>query len=80
MPGKPSKYSNPVELNSQELDDEWNVMSFDREETRRHFEANEIMSKKDKEYQDVIDNRNRLRDFAEDPNPRGRTFRKVRGD
>ena len=53
MAGKPSKYSNPVELNSQELDDEWNAMSFDRDETRKHFENNEIMSREDHAYQDI---------------------------
>ena len=84
MAGKPSKYSNPVELNSQE-EEEWlgpedSMMSFDRAETRRHFEMNEIQSPEDKEYENVIENQKRLRDFAEDPNPRGRTFRKVRGD
>jgi hypothetical protein len=84
MAGKPSKWSSEVTQVSMP-EDEWmgpedSMMSFDRYETRKHFEANEIMSKEDQEYQDVIDNRNRLRDFAEDPNPRGRTFRKVRGE
>ena len=80
MAGKPSKYSNPVELNSQELEDDWNAMSMDRAETRRHFEMNEIMSREDHAYQNIIDNQNRLREFGENPNPRGKTFRKVRGD
>ena len=84
MAGKPSKYSNPVELNSQELD-EWmgpedSMMSFDREETRRHFLYNEIQSPEDKEYEQVIENRKRLREFSEEGVQRGKTFRKVRGD
>jgi hypothetical protein len=80
MAGKPSKYSNPVELNSQELDDEWNAMSFDRDETRKHFEMNEILSKEDEEYEQIIANQKRLREFGEEGNTRGKTFRKVRGD
>ena len=80
MAGKPSKWSTEVTINSIEEDDEWNLMSMDRAETRRHFEHNEIQSPEDKEYEDVIANQKRLRDFQEDPNPRGKTFRKVRGD
>ena len=78
MAGKPSKYSNPVELNSQELDDEWNAMSMDREETRRHFLYNEIQSPEDKEYEAIKSNESRLRGFQEDPNRNGKTFRRVR--
>ena len=80
MAGKPSKWSSQVTINSIEEDDEWNAMSMDRAETRRHFEHNEIQSPEDKEYEDVIANQKRLRDFHEEPNPRGKTFRKVRGD
>ena len=80
MAGKPSKWSTGVTINSIEEDDEWNLMSMDREETRRHFLHNEIQSPEDKEYEDVIANQKRLRDFQEEPNPRGKTFRKVRGD
>lgn len=78
MAGKPSKWSTDVTINSQELDDEWNKMAMDRETTRQHFEHNEIMSKEDKEYEDIKRNESRLRGFHEDPNPRGKTFRRVR--
>jgi len=78
MAGKPSKWSTDVTINSQELDDEWNKMAMDRETTRQHFENNEIMSKEDKEYEDIKRNESRLRGFHEDPNPRGKTFRRVR--
>lgn len=78
MAGKPSKWSTDVTINSQELDDEWNKMAMDRETTRQHFEANEIMSEEDKKYEAVIENQKRLREFGEDPNPRGKTFRRVR--
>ena len=78
MAGKPSKWSTDVTINSMEEDHSWNKMAMDRETTRQHFEHNEIMSKEDKDYQDVIDNQNRLRAFHEDPNPRGKTFRRVR--
>ena len=78
MAGKLSKWSTDVTINSMEEDDEWNKMAMDRETTRRHFENNEIMSKEDKDYQDVIDNQNRLRSFHEEPNTRGKTFRRVR--
>ena len=78
MPGKPSKWSTDVTINSQELDDEWNKMAMDRETTRQHFEHNEIMSPEDKEYEDIKRNEGRLRGFHEDPNPRGKTFRRVR--
>jgi hypothetical protein len=80
MAGKPSKWSSQVELNSQELDDEWNAMSFDRAETRRHFLHNEVQSPEDKEYEAIKSNESRLRDFHERGNERGKTFRKVRGD
>ena len=80
MAGKPSKWSTDVTINSMEEDENWNAMSMDRYETRKHFEANEIMSKEDQEYQDVIDNQKRLRDFQDAGNERGKTFRKVRGD
>ena len=84
MAGKPSKYSADISINSME-EDEWlgpedSMMAFDRETTRQHFLHNEVMSKEDKEYQDVIDNQKRLRDFHEAPNERGKTFRRVRGD
>ena len=75
-----SKHSSPIEKQSMELEDDWNKMSMDRETTRQHFEANEILTPEGKRYQDVIDNQNKLREFADDPNPRGKTFRKVRGD
>jgi len=78
MAGKPSKWSTDVTINSQDLDDEWNKMAMDRETTRQHFENNEIMSKEDKEYEDIKRNESRLRGFHEDPNPRGKTFRRVR--
>ena len=78
MAGKPSKWSTDVTMNRMEEDTEWNRMAMDRETTRQHFEANEILSKEGKRYQDVIDNQNKLRDFDEDPNPRGKTFRRVR--
>ena len=80
MAGKPSKWSTDVTINSQELDDEWNKMAMDRETTRQHFEMNEIMSKEDKEYESIIENQKRLRGFQDEPNPRGKTFRRVRGD
>ena len=75
---KPSKYSADIKITSMEEDDEWNAMSMDRETTRQHFEANEILTAEGKRYQDVIDNQNKLRDFNEAPNPRGKTFRRVR--
>ena len=78
MAGKPSKWSTDVTINSMEEDDEWNLMSMDRAETRRHFLHNEIQSKEDKEYEDIKRNESRLRGFHEDPNPRGKTWRKVR--
>lgn len=80
MAGKPSKWSSGVAINSMEEDDTWNVMAMDREQTRRHFENNEILSREGEEYEAVIANQKRLRDFHEDPNPRGKTFRRVRGD
>ena len=80
MAGKPSKWSTDVTVNSMEEDDEWNLMSMDRAETRRHFESNEIMSKEDKEYEAIKRNESRLRDFHERGNERGKTFRKVRGE
>lgn len=78
MAGKPSKWSTDVTISSQELDDEWNKMAMDRETTRQHFEHNEIMSRDDKEYEDIKRNESRLRGFHEDPNSRGKTFRRVR--
>ena len=80
MAGKLSKWSSEVTQVSMEVDEEWNAMSFDREETRRHFLHNEVQSPEDKEYEDVIENQKRLREFHEAPNERGKTFRKVRGD
>ena len=84
MAGKPSKWSADVTITSME-EDEWmgpedSMMSFDRAETRRHFEMNEIMSKEDKEYEAIKRNESRLRDFHERGNERGKTFRKVRGE
>jgi hypothetical protein len=78
MAGKPSKWSTDVTITSMEEDDEWNLMSMDRAETRRHFEHNEIQSPEDKEYEDIKSNESRLRGFHEDPNPRGKTFRRIR--
>ena len=78
MAGKPSKYSNPVEINSQELDEDWNKMAMDRETTRQHFEFNEIMSPEDEEYEAIKRNESRLRDFHEDPNRAVKTWRRVR--
>ena len=78
MAGKPSKWSSDVTINSMEEDDEWNLMSMDRAETRRHFEHNEVQTPEDKEYEDIKRNEGRLRGFHEDPNPRGKTWRKVR--
>ena len=80
MAGKPSKWSSEVTINSMEEDDEWNKMALDRETTRQHFEANEIMSKEDKEYEAIKSNESRLHDFHERGNERGKTFRRVRGD
>ena len=77
---KPSKWSSDIKQQSMEADEEWNAMSMDRETTRQHFEANEILTPEGKRYQDVIDNQNKLREFADEPNLRGKTFRKVRGD
>ena len=75
---KPTKWSNDIKQQSMEADEEWNAMSMDRETTRQHFEANEILTPEGKRYQDVIDNQNKLREFNEAPNPRGKTFRRVR--
>ena len=80
MAGKPSKWSTDVTMKRMEEDDEWNKMAMDREETRRHFLHNEVLSKEGKEYEQIIENQNRLREFHEAPNERGKTFRKVRGD
>ena len=80
MAGKPSKWSTEVTINSMEADEDWNYMSMDREETRRHFENNEILKKEGLEYEALVENQKRLRDFHEAPNERGKTFRKVRGD
>ena len=78
MAGKPSKYSADISINSQELDDEWNKMAMDRETTRQHFEHNEIMSKEDEAYEAVVENQKRLRGFHEEPNTKGKTWRRVR--
>lgn len=78
MGGKLSKWSTEVTINSMEEDDEWNMMSMDRAETRRHFEHNEIQSPEDKEYESVIENQKRLRGFHEEPNTKGKTWRRVR--
>ena len=80
MAGKPSKWSSEVTINSMQEDDEWNLMSMDRAETRRHFEDNEILKKEGLEYEALVENQRRLRDFQDAPNERGKTFRKVRGD
>ena len=84
MGGKVSKWSSQITINSME-EDEWmgpedSMMSFDRAETRRHFLYNEIQSPEDKEYEQVIENQKRLREFSEEGVQRGKTFRKVRGD
>ena len=84
MAGKPSKWSTDITINSME-EDVWmgpedSKMAFDREATRQHFLHNEVMSKEDKEYEAIIENQKRLREFHEAPNERGKTFRKVRGD
>jgi len=78
MAGKPSKWSTQVTINSMEEDTEWNRMAMDRETTRLHFEHNEIMSKEDEEYESVIENQKRLRGFHEEPNTKGKTWRRVR--
>ena len=84
MAGKPSKWSSEVTQVSMEeevwLGPEDSKMALDREETRRHFEQNEILKKEGLEYEALVENQKRLRDFHEDPNPRGKTFRKVRGE
>ena len=80
MGGKVSKWSSQVTINSMEQDTSWNKMALDRETTRQHFEANEILSKEGMEYEQIIANQNRLREFSEEGNPRGKTFRRVRGD
>ena len=82
MAGKLSKWSSQVTINSIE-EDEWmgpedSMMSMDRAETRRHFEHNEIQSPEDKEYESVIENQKRLRGFHEEPNTKGKTWRRVR--
>ena len=78
MAGKPSKWSSDVTINSMEKDDEWNLMSMDREETRRHFLHNEVQTPEDKEYEDIKRNEGRLREFHEEPNRAARTWRRVR--
>ena len=78
MAGKPSKWSSDVAINSMEEDDEWNKMALDRETSRQHFLHNEVMSKEDEKYQEIVDNGNRLREFSEEPNRRAKTFRRVR--
>ena len=78
MAGKPSKWSTDVKITSMDEDDSFNHMSMDRETTRQHFENNEILTPEGKKYQDIIDNQNKLREFDEEPNPRGKTFRRVR--
>ena len=75
---KPTKYSADIKITSMEEDETLNAMSMDRATTRQHFEMNEIECREGKRYQDVIDNQNKLRDFDEDPNPGGKTFRRVR--
>ena len=78
MAGKPSKWSSEVTQVSMEEDTSWNKMAMDRYETRKHFEANEIMSPEDEEYEAIKSNESRLRGFQEDPNRNGKTFRRVR--
>ena len=70
--------STDVTINSMEEDAEWNRMAMDRETTRQHFEHNEIQSPEDKEYESVIENQKRLRGFHEEPNTKGKTWRRVR--
>lgn len=78
MAGKPSKWSTDVTINSMEEDDEWNKMAMDRETTRQHFEHNEIMQKEGLEYEALVENQKRLREFHEEPNTKGKTWRRVR--
>ena len=78
MAGKPSKWSTDVTMNHVPLDESFNKMAMDREQTRLHFEHNEIMSPEDEEYEAIKRNESRLRSFHEDPNPRGKTFRRIR--
>ncbi|MCH1602089.1 MAG: hypothetical protein L7S57_04515 [Luminiphilus sp.] len=80
MAGKLSKWSSEVTQVSMEEDTSLNRMAMDRYETRKHFESNEIMSKEDEEYEAIIENQKRLREFNEEGNARGKTFRKIRGD
>ena len=75
---KPSKWSSDVTMNHVPLDESFNKMAMDRETTRTHFEHNEIMSPEDEEYETVKSNESRLRRFHEEPNPKGKTFRRVR--
>jgi hypothetical protein len=77
---KPSKWSNDIKQQSMEEDDSFNHMSMDRATTRQHFLHNEILTPEGEKYQEIVDNQNKLREFADEPNPRGKTFRKVRGD
>ncbi len=78
MAGKPSKWSTDVTMNHVPLDESFNKMAMDRETTRMHFEHNEILSPEDEEYETVKRNESRLRSFHEEPNPKGKTFRRVR--
>lgn len=80
MAGKPSKWSSDVTMNHVPLDESFNKMAMDREQTRLHFEMNEILSREDEEYEQIIANQKRLREFSEEGNTRGKTFRKVRGE
>ena len=78
MAGKPSKWSTDVTMNHVPLDESFNKMAMDREQTRQHFEHNEIMSPEDEEYEAIKRNEGRLREFHEEPNRAARTWRRVR--
>lgn len=78
MAGKPSKWSTDVTMNHVPLDESFNKMAMDREQTRLHFEHNEIMSPEDEEYEAIKRNEDRLRSFHEEPNRAARTWRRVR--
>lgn len=78
MAGKPSKWSSDVTMNHVPLDESFNKMAMDREQTRLHFEHNEIMSPEDEEYEAIKRNEDRLRGFHEEPNRAARTWRRVR--
>ena len=77
MAGKPSKWSTEVTINSMEEDDEWNKMAMDRETTRQHLSTTKSCLKKTRITKMLSTIKTVLGRF-EDPNPRGKTFRRVR--